>query len=179
MTQLSSENVPPAAAGEFTQEQIETLFADAVRDGETDLVISFLDAGMSPDLRLEKGYTPLILASYNNHAGVVEQLLAHKAQPDLQDEKGATALAGVAFKGFLPVARLLLDAGASVDLANHVGRTPLMFAVMFGRVEMARLLLEASASPFLRDGEGLDSFELARRQGNADLLACIQAFQKQ
>lgn len=183
MTQVSPQNPrsqgaqPPAAGGaygSFTQEQVEGLFIDAAREGEADLLSSFLDAGMNPDLQVEKGYTPLILASYNGHIEAVSVLLMRGASPDLQDEKGATALAGVAFKGFLPIARMLLQAGAQVDLPNAVGRTPLMFAVMFGRDDMARLLLKAGASPTHRDGEGLNALDLAQRQGNAALLALFK-----
>lgn len=166
-----------AAFGDFTQEQVEALFINAAREGEADLLSSFLDAGMDPNLRAEKGYTPLILASYNGHVEAVSTLLARGAKPDLQDEKGATALAGVAFKGSLPLARLLLEAGAQVDVPNAVGRTPLMFAVMFGRDDMAKLLLGAGASPTHRDGEGLNALDLAQRQGNAALVALIKAQQ--
>ncbi|MCI1437646.1 MAG: ankyrin repeat domain-containing protein [Acetobacter indonesiensis] len=163
-----------AAAGGFTQQQIEALFINAAREGDAELLSSFLDAGMDPNLRAEKGYTPLILASYNGYVDAVALLLARGAQPDLQDEKGATALAGVAFKGNLAIARLLLDAGAGVDVSNSVGRTPLMFAVMFGRDDMAKLLLKAGASPTRRDGENLNALDLAHRQGNTVLTALMK-----
>nr|WP_298797700.1 ankyrin repeat domain-containing protein [uncultured Acetobacter sp.] len=182
MTQVSSQDprsqgtqTPGAAAfGDFTREQVEALFINAAREGEADLLSSFLDAGMDPNLRVEKGYTPLILATYNGNIEAVSTLLMRGAKPDLQDEKGATALAGVAFKGYLPIARMLLEAGAQVDVPNAVGRTPLMFAVMFGRDDMARLLLQAGASPTHRDGEGLNAQDLAQRQGNAALVALFK-----
>ncbi|MCH4093158.1 MAG: ankyrin repeat domain-containing protein [Acetobacter peroxydans] len=153
----------------FTRAQVEALFMNAAREGEAELLARFLDAGMEADLRSDKGYTPLILATYNGHLEAARVLLAHGADVNAQDEKGATALAGVAFKGDLALARLLLEAGAGVDVANAVGRTPLMFAVMFGREDMVRLLLAAGADPYRRDGEGLNAIELAHRQGGAAL----------
>ncbi|ATJ92263.1 ankyrin [Acetobacter senegalensis] len=163
-----------AAASGFTQQQIEALFINAAREGDAELLASFLEAGMDPNLRAEKGYTPLILAAYNGNIDAVSALLKGGAKPDLQDEKGATALAGVAFKGNLPIARLLLEAGAGVDVPNSVGRTPLMFAVMFGRDDMAKLLLKAGACPTRRDGEGLNAQDLARRQGNTVLAGLMK-----
>ncbi|KXV55846.1 ankyrin [Acetobacter tropicalis] len=163
-----------AAAGGFTQQQIEALFINAAREGDSELLANFLEAGMDPNLRAEKGYTPLILAAYNGNIDAVSTLLKGGAKPDLQDEKGATALAGVAFKGNLAIARLLLEAGAGVDVPNSVGRTPLMFAVMFGRDDMAKLLLKAGANATRRDGEGLNAQDLAHRQGNTGLAALMK-----
>lgn len=184
MTEVSSRTpseqgtAAPATGGGaqgFTREQIEALFLNAAREGDADMLSRFLQAGMDPNLRAEKGYTPLILASYNGHKDAVSVLLAHGAKPNLQDSKGATALAGVAFKGDMPIATMLLEAGAGVDIPNAVGRTPLIFAVMFGRDDMALLLLNAGANPILRDGEGLNAIDLARRQGKPALEEALKA----
>ncbi len=153
----------------FTPEQITALFIDAARNGENDLVKQFLDAGMPADCADTRGYTPLIVATYNEQLETARLLLEHKADPNGIDAKGATALSGVAFKGFEDMALLLLEFGAEIDKPNHAGRTPLMFAIMFGRKAMAQLLLQKGANPDLRDAEGLSARELAHRQGLTSL----------
>ena len=153
----------------FTHEQVEALYFDAAREGQDDLLEQFLDAGADPNRPDRRGYTPLILSSYNGHRAATALLLRRGAVPDLADDKGSTALCGVAFKGDLAIARLLLDAGAVIDRSNHVGRTPLMFAVMFGREAMAHLLLEWGADPLKRDGEGTTALFLAERHGSNGL----------
>ncbi|GBQ05348.1 ankyrin repeat domain-containing protein [Saccharibacter floricola] len=154
-----------ADAMHFTPEQITALFIDAARSGECSLLKQFLDAGMPINCTDSRGYTPLIVATYNEQIEAARLLLEHGADPNEIDEKGATALSGVAFKGFEDIATLLIDKGAVVDKPNHAGRTPLMFAVMFGRENMARLLLRHGANPELRDAEGMSAREMATHQG--------------
>lgn len=148
----------------FTPEQITALFVDAARRGDTDLLTQFLDAGMPANCADERGYTPLIVATYNEQLETTKLLLERGANPNDQDQKGATALSGVAFKGFLEIAQLLIENGAEIDRANHAGRTPLMFAIMFGREAMARFLLKNGADPDLKDAEGETARNLAEKQ---------------
>ncbi|MCT6855364.1 MAG: ankyrin repeat domain-containing protein, partial [Bombella apis] len=66
----------------FTPEQITTLFIDAARNGETDLVTQFLDAGMPADCTNNQGYTPLIVATYNEQLDTARLLLERGADPN-------------------------------------------------------------------------------------------------
>ena len=165
----TSDATPELPAG-FTHQQVEALFFGAARDGQADLLEAFLDAGADANGTDSRGYTPLILASYNGHREATATLLKHGALVDGADGKGSTALGGVAFKGDIAIARLLIEAGAAIDRPNAVGRTPLMFAVMFGREEMAAFLLECGADPGLLDGEGSSARSLAERQGHMSLI---------
>jgi ankyrin repeat protein len=130
------------------------------------LLAEFLRQGADPNQPDERGFPPIILASYNGHAGAVELLLGAGAAVDARDANQATALAGVAFKDEPAIARRLIAAGAHVDAANDMGRTPLMFAVMFGRRAMVDLLLEAGANPALADAEGHTALDLATGQSD-------------
>lgn len=149
----------------FTPEQITALFIDAARSGDTALLKQFLDAEMPVNCTDSRGYTPLIVATYNEQLDAARLLLDHGANPNDVDDKGATALSGVAFKGFEDIAELLISKGATIDKPNHSGRTPLMFAVMFGRESMARRLLQHGADPEIRDAEGMSAREMASHQG--------------
>jgi ankyrin repeat protein len=152
-----SEEPPPR----LTQEEVERLYYDAVREGQEALLAEFLRQGVDPNQPDSRGFPPIILASYNGQPRAVELLLAAGAAVDARDAKQATALAGVAFKDDLAIARRLIAAGADVNAANDMGRTPLMFAVMFGRAAMVDLLLEAGANPTLADLEGRTALDLA------------------
>jgi len=158
------ETVMNAQTVNFTPEQITALFIDAAREGDTDLLTQFLDAGMAIDTPDSRGYTALIVSTYNGHMEAARLLLQRNANTEATDLKGATALSGVAFKGLTDIAKILIDHGAQVDHANFSGRTPLMFAIMFGREDMARLLLNAGANPDHRDVDGVSARDLAERQ---------------
>ncbi len=149
------------------------MFYAAAREGEVSLLSAFLDAGADPNRPDDRGFTPLILASYNEQPGAVALLLARQAVVDARDADGSTALGGVAFKGYLPIAEQLLEAGAAVDAANAAGRTPLIFAAMFRRVDMAALLVRHGADPQRTDAEGNSAAAIARQSGRADLMAAL------
>ncbi|MBE7209947.1 MAG: ankyrin repeat domain-containing protein [Gluconacetobacter diazotrophicus] len=169
---MSDGNAGSLPAG-FSHEDVEALFFGAARDGQDDILAQFLEAGADPNRLDGRGYTPLILASYNGHEAASRLLVAGGADPDLSDGKGNTALSGVAFKGDLVLASALIELGATVDAPNHVGRTPLMFAVMFGRTAMVELLLAHRADPHRQDGEGVSAAILAERQNNVALSALL------
>ncbi len=111
------------------------------------MLARLLEAGADPACPDGRGFTPLILASYNGHADAVALLLARGAAVDGADAHGSTALGGVAFKGLVGIARQLLAAGAEVDKPDAAGRTPLIFATMFGRAEHGRAAAAARRRP--------------------------------
>lgn len=73
----------------------------------------------------QKGFTPIILATYNNQTEVVDFLLQKGAIINSSDGGGNSALMGVCFKGYTEIAAKLLDAGAEVNQRNSNGATAL------------------------------------------------------
>src|ERR1700761_701232 len=82
------------------------------RDGETDQLSAYLDAGVDPDLANQKGDTLVMLAAYHGHADTVRALLEHGADPNRANDRGQTQLAGAVFKGEDEVGRALAAADA-------------------------------------------------------------------
>ena len=89
----------------------------------------------------ERGFTPLVLATYLGQKEVAEVLLDHGAELDAQDPMmGNTALMGVCFKGSLELAQLLIARGADKSLKNKNGETALDFARKGGFEEIVEVL---------------------------------------
>jgi ankyrin repeat protein len=82
------------------------------RDGETERLAAFVDAGVTPDLTNERGDALLMLAAYNGHPATVRALVARGATVDRANDRGQTPLAGAVFKGYGEVVRVLFEAGA-------------------------------------------------------------------
>ena len=61
-----------------------------------------------------KGFTPLILAVYNNQPTIVAFLLEKESSINAKDASGNTALMGVCFKGYADIAKTLIENGANV-----------------------------------------------------------------
>lgn len=155
-------------------ERLQALLHEAARLGRDDIIPALIQAGAALEGRDDKGYTPLILASYHGHASTTTLLLDEGANPAGQDTaRGNTALMGVAFKGYADVARLLLEAGAEVNQQNHAGQTALMNAVMFGHGAIAAMLLAAGADPRAIDVAGNTPASIADAQANTAMAQLI------
>ncbi len=96
-----------------------------------------------PNLLEEKdsrGFTPLILSTYNAQQEVAELLLDLGADIDGRDVAGNTALMGTCFKGNVDIIEMLISRGADVDAKNKRGDTALTFAKMSGNAVLVALL---------------------------------------
>ncbi|TKJ24819.1 ankyrin repeat domain-containing protein [Blastococcus sp. CCUG 61487] len=110
---------------------------DLARNGATEELAAYVDAGVPVDLTNTAGDTLLVLAAYYAHADTVAALLARGADHARVNDKGQTALAAGVFKQATDVVRHLLAAGADPDLGDMNAR---MTAQFFGLTEMAELL---------------------------------------
>lgn len=119
----------------------------------------------------ERGFTPLIMASYMNAVEAVKLLLSEGANVNGQDAAGNTALMGTCFKGFTEIAQLLLEHGAGVNIKNGDGASALAFAINFDQVEVARLLLQNGA---VVDDSTKGMIAQARAKGNQEMLALFE-----
>lgn len=154
--------------------RLQELLFDAARLGRDDMIDPLLRAGADPAARDARGYTALILASYNGHAEATAMLLAAGVDVDAPDEaRGNTALMGVAFKGFTDIAQQLVAAGADIDRLNNAGQTALMMSALFGKTAVVALLLEAGANADLVDAAGNSARSVAAAQSNADMLLLL------
>lgn len=85
---------------------------DLAREGGTDALAAYVDAGVPVDLTNSKGDTLLILAAYHAHEDTVRALLARRADTDRVNGRGQTALGSAVFRSSAGTVRALLDAGA-------------------------------------------------------------------
>jgi len=155
----------------------ETAFFDACRKGDLEEVQHLFKADPQLINIMDfKGFTPLIIAVYNNHPHVAEFLLQNGADPDAQDSAGNTALMGVSFKGYTGIAEKLLEAGADVNLRNSNGAPALTFAATFGHLPIAELLLRNGADITLSDARGKTPFDHARIQENEGMMELIERY---
>ncbi|NLU74086.1 ankyrin repeat domain-containing protein [Streptomyces sp. HNM0575] len=85
---------------------------ELARNGDTDTVAAYVDAGVPVNLTNDKGDSLVMLAAYHGHAAVVRALLDRGADPDKPNDKGQMPIAGAVFKGEDEVVRVLLEGGA-------------------------------------------------------------------
>ncbi len=112
---------------------INELVIPAARKGDVAVLRELIRQNADLNVREEKGYTPLIIACYNNHYATAELLLQNGADVNAQDTGGNTALMGIAFKGYADIAKLLIENKADLNIQHGNGGSALMFAAMFGQ----------------------------------------------
>lgn len=89
----------------------EAVMIHAARVDNVDVISELIKLGVSVNCKDDKGYTPLIIACYNNRLNAVHALLDHGAAIDEADANGNTALMGSCFKGHDAIVKALIDRG--------------------------------------------------------------------
>ena len=101
--------------------------------------------GADVNIQDERGFTPLMWASYYGQTKIVKELIAHDADLNKQDEVGGTALLLAVSAGpkNMETIKALIDAGADMSIQDNEGWTALKTAVGARYGEISRLLNEA------------------------------------
>jgi ankyrin repeat protein len=114
--------------------ELATKIFDLARQGRTEALVAYLDAGVPANLTNDRGDSLVMLAAYHGHAGAVRELLARGADADRINDRGQTPLAGAVFKGETEVVEALMAFGAdpaagtpsAVDTARMFGKAELL-----------------------------------------------------
>ncbi|MFD8298178.1 ankyrin repeat domain-containing protein [Streptomyces bauhiniae] len=116
--------------------ELATKIFDLARQGRTEELVAYVDAGVPVGLTNDRGDCLVMLAAYHGHADAVRALLQRGADADRINDRGQTPLAGAVFKGETAVIQALLDGGA-----DPAAGTPSAIdtARMFGKVELLEL----------------------------------------
>jgi len=119
----------------------------AVQSNDLQLADLLLRNGASASAANKAGATPLLLATQNGNAAMVERLLTAGADPNVPLTKtGDTALMMAARTGKADAVKILLDHKAQVNaLETWGGTTPLMWAVSERHPDVAKMLVEHGA----------------------------------
>lgn len=106
---------------------------DWARQGESERIAAYIDAGAPVELTDQVGNTLLMLAAYHGHGETVGTLIDRGADVNRLNDRGQSPLAGAIFKGEDEVVRILVAAGADLDAGSPTARST---AEMFGRTEL-------------------------------------------
>lgn len=116
--------------------ELATKIFDLARQGQTEALVAYVDAGVPANLTNDRGDSLVMLAAYHGHAGAVRALLERGADADRVNDRGQTPLAGAVFKGEEEVIRALLDAGADPSAGTP---SAVDTARMFGKADLLKL----------------------------------------
>ena len=149
-------------------------FLEAALTGDAAAVAGGLAEGMKPDVAGPQMRTPLMLAAFNGHTGIVEALIQAGADVNRRDEIGRTALMFASTGAFPETVQALIQNGAAVNINDHGERwTPLMWAAAEGHAEVVKVLLDAGADRHVQDVDDDTARDFAVQKGHPEVAALL------
>lgn len=113
----------------------------AIEEGNLAKVITLLEGGADPNIKNERGISPLMVSAKVGDWNLVNILLEYGASKTARDEKNSTVLHYAVHSGdFYCVLGLICQ--ETINAQSHEGITPLMLAVMNKHVDIVSLLLQ-------------------------------------
>ena len=129
------------------------LLAEAVGQGNREIVEVLLFAGADVNTRSRNGRTALMSVSEKTSVEIVRDLLAYGANINARDDYGDNATIIAAEASTVEVLKELISAGAKIDATNSGGQNAL-FGAARNNVEAVNLLIKLGANPNVRDEDG-------------------------
>ncbi len=132
------------------------------RNGNANAVHSFLESGLSVNIKDENYPSLISTAIAGGYLEIVAILIKHGLDVNLPINRfGETPLLRSLSEKQAEIARLLLDSGANPNLADQIGHSPIMSASAVGDIDMIELLIS----------RGADQYQISDRGRNALLEA--------
>jgi ankyrin repeat protein len=152
----------------------------AAEQGHDQVTKLLVDRGTDPNVRDDRGRTPLILSAQAPTTGTgdpatLQFLLGHGADMNAVDSAGRTALMEAARAGDAIGMHILMQHRAPLDTADHDGGTALMLAAQAGKPSAVWVLLRAGADVHARDAAGNTALSLAEQSGSPEAVHMLKA----
>lgn len=138
-------------------------------------VLAMLKGGVDPNVKNEKGNTPLIISASLGDVESVQALMAYRADVNAANNDGNTSLIYAARYNHPEIIRELLkpqtmQAPLDVNMQNKQGQTALYWGAAKGYEEVVRRLLAADADPTIAAKDGLIPYMIARKNKRGQVL---------
>lgn len=138
-------------------------------------VLTMLKGGVDPNVKNEKGNTPLIISASLGDLPSVKSLLAYRADLNAANNAGNTPLIYAARYNHPKVVKELLkpqtmQAPLDLNYQNKNGETALYWAAAKGHTEIVKRLLAEGADPTIAAKDGLVPSRVAQKNGRTDVL---------
>ncbi|XP_029281349.1 ankyrin repeat domain-containing protein 6b isoform X2 [Cottoperca gobio] len=138
----------------------------ASHKGQANNVVQLINKGAKVAVT-KYGRSPLHLAAYKGHIGVVRILLRAGCDLDIQDDGEQTALQRAAVVGNSDVINALIQEGCALDRQDKDGNTALHEVSWHGFSQSVKVLVKAGANTHAKNKAGNTALHLACQNGHA------------
>lgn len=150
--------------------------AIAIKEDSDKAVKSLLAAPtLALNARSKSGETPLMLAAIKGRLDWVQAMVKRGASIN---QEGWTPLHYACSGPDNGVAAWLISQGAEINARSPNGSTPLMLAAGYGALDLTPVLLKAGADVSLRNQQGMNAADFARKADRERILKQLEAATK-
>jgi hypothetical protein len=150
-------------------------FLKAVENDNHEAVRIFLSSGVDLEVKDERGWTPLLIATANGKGSLAQLLINSGARLIARDINGFTPLHWAALQGISNIVVLLLSKEVDVNSQSKFKWTPLMQACTRGHLTVCSLLIAAGANLELTNSDGSTALEIASSKGYHEIVQLLLA----
>ncbi len=150
-------------------------FIHSAEKGDRSAVIAFLESGVDIDTRDERGWTPLMVSSFNGNEEVAVLLIQKGANVHATDSAGYGPLHWSALNGFSTVIKLLIEKRADVNAQSKHGLTPLLQAASRGHLLAVGQLAAGGANVDTPTNDGWTPLHKAAANGHTETVKFLIA----
>ncbi len=142
-------------------------------------ILAMLKGGINPNIKNDKGNTPLIIAASLGDVDAVQNLLAYRSDVNAANNDGNTALIYAARYNHPRIIYELMRSYSmvtpvDVDMQNKQGQTALHWGALRGYEEVVMRLLAANAKRGLKDKNGQTPLDVAQKNKRAKIVALFE-----
>jgi len=148
-------------------------FLKAVGDSNVMVVQKIIACGVNLEVRDERNWTALMIASSNGAEELALLLIKSGARIDARDTKGYTALHWAAFNGHASVVKMLLEQGLDANTQSQFGWTALIQAATRGHLVACAYLLAKGADVNLAGSDGSMAHHKAANSGHVEVVKLL------
>ncbi len=141
----------------------------AVQKRDIKIAGMLLDHGASINFINSQDFTALDMARENGYQEIVRLLQSRGASEKLSSVRREEALFSAIEGKDMAKMQLALNKGADINCLNELRQTPLIRALIFKNNEAAMLLLKRGAKTDIRDVNGQDALDIARKNNTPDM----------
>ncbi len=150
-------------------------FVRSAEKGDRSAVVAFLESGVDIDTPDERGWTPLMVSSFNGNEEVAVLLIQKGANVQATDTAGYGPLHWSALNGFSTVIKLLLEKRADVNAQSKHGLTPLLQAASRGHLLAVGQLVAGGANVDTPSNDGWTPLHKAAANGHVETVKFLIA----
>lgn len=148
-------------------------FLKSAEAGDRATVALFLNSGLDVNTADERGWTPLMISSFNGNEEIAELLILSGADIEARDKAGYGPMHWAAFNGYHRIIKLLLEKKADPNALSSFGWTPLMQAATRGHLIAAGQLIGGGANVNLAAKDGWTALHKAVANNHIEVVKLL------